>query len=423
MAAARRANPLNAMPDSRTDILAAPSGSAPAADLMRQFGSPLFIVDEAALRGAYRAMRGAFAQAGIDARIAYSYKTNYLPAVCAILHQEGARAEVVSGMEYALARSLAVPPADIVFNGPAKRRADLERALGEGALVVIDGFDELEAVISIADGLDRPAPVGLRLDLGAGGWSRFGVRCDNGDALRAMRRIAGAPNLRLALLHHHAGTDHRDPEVYFRAAERLRRLFGEATALALEVASIDFGGGFPADRPLLPFAAAIARGLGADRPQVAIEPGRALVERAMRLACTVIAVKQLPGNNGAVITDAGNNLLPPVCPNSPRPIRAAAQSGKARPTAVFGPLCMPEDRLAEAAMLPPVRPGDTLVVEEAGAYTLSQSSEFTAPRPAVVLLGPFGPELIRKREDWHDVMAPCELPARLRPARGAAGAP
>lgn len=421
MEAARRANPLNAMPDSRTDILAAPSGSVPAADLMRQFGSPLFIVDEAALRDAYRALRGAFAQAGIDVRIAYSYKTNYLPAVCAILHQEGACAEVVSGMEYSLARALAVPPADIVFNGPAKTRADLKQALGDGALIVIDGFDELETAVAVADDLSRPAPVGLRLDLGDGGWSRFGIRCDNGDARRAMRRIAGAAKLRLTLLHHHAGTDHRDPEVYFRAAERLGHLRGEAVALGLEIASVDFGGGFPADRPLLPFAAAIARGLGADRPQVVVEPGRALVERAMRLACTVIAVKELPGNIGAVVTDAGVNLLPPVCRNAPRPVRAAAQSGEARPTAVFGPLCMPEDRLAEAAMLAPVRPGDPLIVEEAGAYTLSQSSEFTAPRPAVVLLGPDGPELIRKREDWRDVLAPCELPARLHPAPGAAG--
>lgn len=411
------------MPDSRTNIAALDAPPDPVAPaLLARFGSPLFIVNEAVLRDAYRAFRRGFADAGIEVRIAYSYKTNYLPAICAILHEEGAAAEVVSGMEYSLARALSVAPAAIVFNGPAKTRAELEQALGDGALVVIDGFDELEAVISVADAMERSVRVGLRLDLGEGGWSRFGIRCDNGDAIRALRRIAGAANLRLELLHHHAGTDHRDPEPYFRAAQGLRRMRGEAAALGLEITALDFGGGFPANRPVAPFAAAIARGLGGERPAVVVEPGRALVERAVELACTVIAVKETPGNGRAVVTDAGINLLPPVCRSAPRPIRAPVPAGAAEPAAVFGPLCMPEDRLAEAAMLPPVRAGDALVIAEAGAYTLSQSSEFTAPRPAVVLLGPNGPELVKRREDWRDVVAPCELPARLRPRAAGTGA-
>lgn len=410
------------MADSRTDtaVLHGPFDSAiQVPDLLARFGSPLFLVDEAALRSAYREFHRAFAAAGIEAWIAYSYKTNTLPAVCAILHEEGARAEVVSGMEYALARALGVAPADIVFNGPAKTRADLAQALGEGAVVVIDGFDELDAVVAVAAALARPARIGLRLDLGEAGWSRFGIRYANGVAARALRQIAGAANLSLELLHRHAGTDHRDPEPYFRAARALLQVRADAAALGLDITTLDFGGGFPATLPVAPFAAAIARGIGREKVRVAVEPGRALVERAMRLACTVMAVKEMPAGGRAVVVDAGINLLPPLCRSAPRPIHAPAVAGEMRPAAVFGPLCMPEDCLAESSMLPPVHPGDVLLVEEAGAYTLSQSNEFTTPRPAAILLGPHGPEVIRRREDWRDVIAPCEMPARLRHRSGA----
>jgi diaminopimelate decarboxylase len=404
--------------------------------LLRAFGSPLYVVSEPALRAAYRNFSGGFSAAGIAPRIAYSYKTNYLPAVCAILHQEGAAAEVVSGMEYSFARALGVLPRDIVFNGPGKTRAELEAALGDGALIVADNFDELDAIIGIAAcfGAAQPLRIGLRIGLNSGGWSRFGFSRDSGDARRALEKVAGARGLRLETLHHHAGTDHRDPAPFARAAQALMQIRSEAESLGLGPATLDLGGGFPADLPLAPFAAAIAEGLGADRGKgvrIVVEPGRALVDPAAWLLCTVAAVKDMPGPNGAmgdavsgamggameraVIVDAGINLLSPACRNAPRPVAAAGgKRGTAMPASIFGPLCMPDDRLAERVALPPLCPGDVLVIGEAGAYTLTQSTEFAAPRPAVVLLGPDGPEIVRRRETWRDVIEPCELPERLR---------
>ncbi len=416
----RGGNPIGPMFDPLANSPAAPqSGALNVPALLGRFGSPLFIVSEAALRHGYRAFRGAFA--GLRPRIAYSYKTNYLPALCAILHQEGAGAEVVSGMEYALARSLGVAPNDIVFNGPGKTRGELSAALRDGALVVVDGLGELEAAIAIADepgfGPQRRARIGLRADLGkiSAPWSRFGLR----DMRRAFERIAGKPVLSFELLHHHAGTDHRDPEPYRAAVRGLLGLKREAAEFGLRPGAIDLGGGFPAALPLAPFAEAIAEALaesGGEAPALVLEPGRALVDTAVRLACTVVAAKEM-ASGPAVVIDAGINFLPQMCRSAPRPLAPAGPAPGVRvPTAVFGPLCMPEDRLAENILLPPLRPGDPLIVYEAGAYTLSQATEFTAPRPAVVLIGPDGPEIIRRREDWRDVMAPCELPARLSPA-------
>ncbi len=391
--------------------------------LLREFGSPLFIVSEAALRRSYRDFRAAFAAVKLSPRIAYSYKTNYLPAVCAILHQEGAGAEVVSGMEYALARSLGVAAEAILFNGPGKAHGELKAALFDGALVVIDGFDELEAAAGIAGAMraaaGRTARIGLRIGLGlAGGWSKFGFA--KPEMARAFARIAAEPALSLELLHHHAGTDHRDPAPYARAAAELLRFRREAADFGLGPRAVDIGGGFPATLPARPFAEAIA-GVFAmeDGAELVVEPGRVLVDPAVQLACTVMAAKEIPGRGRAVVTDAGINLLSNMGRGAARPVSAVGVEGAAAPTAVFGPLCMPEDRLAEAALLPPLKTGDALTVAEAGAYTLSQATEFSEPRPAAVLIGPAGVELIRKREDWHDVIAPALLPERLR-AAGAA---
>ena len=86
----------------------------------------------------------AFKSTKVKTQIAYSVKTNYLPAVCSVFREEGAWAEVVSEMEYQLSRALGVPPHEIIYNGPHKTREQLERALSEGAIVNIDNFDELE---------------------------------------------------------------------------------------------------------------------------------------------------------------------------------------------------------------------------------------------------------------------------------------
>src|SRR5690349_13746201 len=75
-------------------------------ELVGRFGSPVFVVSESRLRGEFRAFREAFRALYPDAEVAYSYKTNYLTGIRALLHEEGAWAEVVSGLEYEMAERL-----------------------------------------------------------------------------------------------------------------------------------------------------------------------------------------------------------------------------------------------------------------------------------------------------------------------------
>jgi diaminopimelate decarboxylase len=414
-----------------------------AAALVSRYGTPLFVVSEERLRADFRKFRATFSDPHIDTRIAYSVKTNYLPAVCSILKAEGAWAEVVSGMEYELCRSLGFAPAEIVFNGPHKTHEELVRALGEGALVNVDNFDELDRVEQIAATLSTPARIGIRISFhyGAMPWTKFGFSDDNGDSQKALERIARNRRLRLELLHNHCGTFVLVHALYAMAAEKLIGLARRARALGLAPHMIDFGGGYPSSNSLrpeydfaggsvragdfwTPYADEIcsrlvkARELFGGRPTLVLEPGRAVVDACTQLLCTVVAKKSINKNEDAIILDAGVNLVPTACYYDHPVTRLAGVNGtphsRHRAVNVFGPLCMQSDRLRENALLPPLAIGDIVRISHVGAYCHTMSMQFIQARPATVLIGPAGPEIVRRRERWRDVFVLDELPARLR---------
>jgi len=132
----------------------------------------------------------------------------------------------------------------------------------------------------------------------------------------------------------------------------------------------------------------------------------------------VVATKSIDRSEDAVILDAGVNLVPTACYYDHRVSRAAGNGGASyqrhKPVSVFGPLCMQSDRLRESATLPPLRTGDLVRISHVGAYCHTMSMQFIQTRPATVLIGPAGPELIRRRETWRDVFRLDELPSRLR---------
>jgi diaminopimelate decarboxylase len=411
--------------------------------LLEEFGSPLFVISESVLRRLFRGFRDTFSEPGIDTRVAYSYKTNYLPAVCAVLHEEGAWAEVVSGMEYRLARSMSVPPAEIIFNGPYKTREELQMALGQGALVNIDNFDELGAVEAVARELGGERRVGIRVNFryGPAPWTKFGFNDENGDAQRALERIAAHPNLKFELLHNHCGTFQLVYDIYAQGVETLIGMAKRARDLGLQPSMIDMGGGYPSanklkpmyDLPegsdrsqntLYPYAEAIlgplsrAKELFGGRPTLVLEPGRAVVDAACQLLCSVVATKEIPEKGKAVVADGGVNLVPTAYwyDHGVKPTETQSElAGESEPVSIYGPLCMQIDVLREQVIMPPLEIGDPIVVSNVGAYCQTQSMQFIQPRPATVLLGPNGPEVIRRRETAADIFSLDQMPKRLRP--------
>ena len=430
----------------------------PVASLIEEFGSPLFVFSEHGLREKTRRIREAFTSRYQDTRFAWSYKTNYIGAICQVFHSEGWMAEVVSDFEYEKARKLGVAGKDIIFNGPHKSRAILELAVRERALVQIDNWDELSLIEELARDLPQPLDVGIRVWLDAGiqpVWSKFGFSVENGEAARAARRIVGNPKLRLHTLHSHIGTYILDPGAYRVTASKLVALREQIHhELGCYVPCLNLGGGFPsrsllygmtgpaeaAVPPIEAYAEAITEVLNRlppkSRPQLRFESGRHLVDEAGYLLASVVAIKGirepvavdsdltsrnfkeqlLVGEDGrtSYVLDAGINLLYTAAWYQMDILPARQVNAPPSPARLYGPLCMAIDVVRLSIDLPPLKVGDVLALHPVGAYNVSQSMQFIEYRPAVVMIGVHGKaEVIRARETLHDVDGPERMPAHL----------
>ncbi|MBS4001386.1 MAG: alanine racemase [Desulfobulbaceae bacterium] len=410
----------------------------PVKHLVENYGSPLFVITESKIRQNQRDALRIFKTRYPKVQFAWSYKTNYLDAVCAVFHQEGSIAEVVSEFEYDKARHLGIKGEDIIFNGPDKSKAALLKAIKEGARIHIDHFDELYDIIEITDTNNLKANVAIRVNMDVGvypKWDRFGFNYENGEAWQALKRILANKNLNLVGLHTHVGTYMMSSEAYRIAASALVALAkGLKNELDVNLDYIDLGGGFASHNTLIgqylpaeevvpsfeDFADAISTGLFElqlrpdEMPTLILETGRALVDNAGYLLSTVIANKRLSNGRRAIIIDAGVNILftgfwykHKISP---------AQEGGAHPeeASMFGPLCMNIDVIRESITLPSLRKGDKLVIEDVGAYDMTQWMQFISMRPNVVMIMEDGSiELIRKAETLEYLLQQELLPAKL----------
>lgn len=409
------------------------------ADLVARHGSPLFVVSEAELRRRYREMMRAFSLRYPRVTIGYSFKTNYLSAICAVLRQEGAWGEVVSGFEYDIAESLGIPGSEIIFNGPLKRRHELEKAIAAGAMVNVDSLEEVALIESIAAARGERVPIGMRVNmvLNDQPWDRFGFNLENGDAKQMASRIASSPHLRLVGLHTHCGTYVTDVNTYAKAATKIADFCNELRqSSGIEMSYLDFGGGYAArtqlhgqslpidhvvpsiDRYAEALSSALLRGgFPADRlPRLILEPGRHLTAEAMHLITSVVSCKRLSDGRRGVVLDAGVNILPTSYWYRFDVMAVKDAASITEEVNLYGPMCMNIDCLQQSVPLPPLSAGDLLVVKNVGAYNLAQSMQFIQLRPAVVMLGDGGVEVVREAETGSYVRQLDHVPTRLKSA-------
>lgn len=408
-------------------------------DLLTTYGSPLYVLSENSIRQTYRDLYQAFSTRYPKVQLAWSYKTNYLDAVCRIYHQEGAWAEVVSWFEYEKAISNGVDPRKIIFNGPYKSKDELQQSLTNGSLIHVDHFDELYLIMHVSEALTEKAKVTIRINMDTGiypQWERFGFNYENGEAWNAINRIMNSENLELVGLHTHIGTYIMSTSAYSVAttkladlAVRTERKFGH------KLKYIDVGGGFATRNTLkgayLPgtdtcpsfddYAEAITGALlnseirPEDMPLLILETGRALIDEAGYLLGTVVANKRMASGRRGMITDIGVNhlftsfwyehvILPGV------PVTADSED-----TQICGPLCMNIDVIRQAVRFPLLQPGDPVVVERIGAYNMTQWLQFITYRPKIILIGSDGDiHIIRENENLDTFKALEKVPDHLK---------
>ena len=301
-------------------------------ELTKEFGSPLFVFSQKQIEDTYHKFYDAFHSRYPDVQFWWSYKTNYLDAICRIYHKLGSKAEVVSEFEYQKARALGVEGKDIIFNGPYKPYDDLKIAVQEGAKIHVDNLFELNDLEQIADELKIKIPVAIRINMDTGvypQWSRFGFNYESGEAYDVVKRMYDEGKIYLVGLHSHIGTFMLDANAYKLATIKIMQLKEQVeNDFSCDIDYIDLGGGFAPKSNLkgiyqssdviIPtaddYAEAITTAIyemnkSEKLPRLYLETGRHLIDEAGYLLTSVHGYKRFPDGKKGYILDAGVNLL------------------------------------------------------------------------------------------------------------------
>ncbi len=411
-------------------------GGVPAADLAREFGTPLYVMDEGRLRDNCRAYVAALGAALPGALVIFASKALCCMATCRLAYEEGLALDVVSAGEIHTALRARVPADRLFLHGSNKTPDELQLALEVGVgRVVVDNFHDLEVLETLAARTGATVDVLLRLTPGiephthkairtGGVDSKFGFGMLDGAAREAVARTLDTQRLRLRGIHCHIGSQVMDLDPFVLAAEAMMEFAGwMAREHRAPVEELDLGGGLgirylPEDRPpsveayvstLARVVRARAHAHGLPLPRVMVEPGRSIVGDAGITLYTVGAVKRIPGVRTYVSVDGGmyENPRPALYGAQYHAVLADRLAEPATETVtVAGRCCESGDVLVWDARVPEPRPGDLLALFSTGAYTYSMASNYNRyPRPPIVFARDGRARVVVARETTDHLLA------------------
>ena len=400
-------------------------GGCSVADVAAQFGTPVFVYDEAHLR---RRCREAVTAFGPD-RVIYATKAFLCGAMARLAHDEGVLLDVATGGELHVALRAGVPADRCVFHGNNKSLAELRTALEVGVRhIVVDSFDEMDRLEALhRQGLPAPR-VQIRVTPGVEAHtheyiatgqddSKFGFNLARGDALAAVRRAEASPAMQLVGLHCHIGSNVLAVSSFARAAEVMARF-----ANPLSLPELTLGGGlgvaYVADEEAPSITSWAMVLLDACQAldvtaKVMVEPGRSIVATAALTVYEVGTIKPIDWVRTYVAVDGGMSDNPrPVLYGSGYEVFLPRAPLAERPHRVrlVGKHCESGDVLVfDAAVPADLAVGDLVATPVTGAYGHSMGSNYNkVPRPPVVFVADGSARLVVRRETYDDLVR-CDL--------------
>lgn len=401
--------------------------------LAQEFGTPLYVFDEATLRQRCAEYCQEFGQHYPDTLVIYAAKAFLNPALAQIFREEGLGLDVVSAGELAIASSVDFPMEKVYFHGNNKSLKELELALERGVgHIVVDNFYELSLLNEAARNAGIVQDILLRLAPGidphthryiaTGGIdSKFGIPMAQGE--EALAWALSVENLNPIGLHVHLGSLIRELEPYREAVEVVLGFAAEMKdKYDFELVEFSPGGGFAIqyaiDAPApstSDYAQAITsalisltKELSLAPPRLVVEPGRAIVGRAAVALYQVGAIKEIPRVRKYIFIDGGmgDNIRPALYGAKYEALVANKARGKREErVAIAGRFCESGDVLIWDIGLPKIVPGDIIAVPVSGAYSLPLASNYNAAlKPAIVMVKEGKARLIRRRETYEDLM-------------------
>jgi diaminopimelate decarboxylase len=395
-------------------------GGCSTADLVAEFGTPLFVYDEDHLRARCREAVATFGEG-----VSYAGKAFLCLAMARLVHEEGMHLDVATGGEMHVALAAAVPAERLVLHGNNQSDAELARAREVGVgRIVVDSADELDRLdrLHAADG--RVPQVLLRATPGVEAHthefvqtgqidSKFGFGVASGDLAKAVERAAAAPSVDLVGVHLHIGSQVFVADFFRQAVDVVAPWVRE-----LDLAELSIGGGLGVpyvdgeEAPTLAqwgrvvIEACRAAGI---RSRITAEPGRSIAAQAAVTLYTVGTIKDIPGVRTYAAVDGGMS-------DNPRPVLygsgyeaflpRAVEAPRPRTVTVVGKHCESGDLLVRDARVPDdIAVGDVLATPVTGAYGHSMGSNYNkVPRPAVVFASGGDARVVVRRETLDDLL-------------------
>ncbi|NIK67652.1 diaminopimelate decarboxylase [Paenibacillus sp. BK720] len=419
-------------------------GGVDVTDLAKEYGTPLYIVDETLIRQRANEYVSAFKESGLKFQVAYASKAFSVMAMCAIADQEGLSLDVVSDGELYTALQAGFPAARIHFHGNNKTPDEINMALDANiGCFVVDNFVELYLLNALAANKGKKVKILFRITPGVEAHtheyistgqedSKFGFDLGNGAAKQAIREALELSNLEILGVHSHIGSQIFEVDGFRMAVDKVVAFAVQIRdELGLTFKVINLGGGFgiryvEGDTPLpvAQYVAAITDAVISNfsaasfpLPEIWVEPGRSIVGDAGTTLYTVGTMKDIPGVRKYIAVDGGmmDNPRPALYQSRYEAILANRANEAATETVtIAGKACESGDKLIIDLELPKAETGDLLAVSCTGAYNYSMASNYNRfRRPAVVFVKDGQSDLVVQRESLENIVGNDVIPARL----------
>lgn len=411
-------------------------GGVSTSELVKEFGTPLYVIDEELVRKNCEEYYENFIGKGNNNKVAYAGKA-FLPlAMCQIIKECNLNLDVVSGGELFTAYNSGFPMEKILFHGNNKTIDEIKMGINLGVgTFVVDNYYEIDMVNKIAKENNVIQKIFLRITPGIEAHthdyiktgqidSKFGFTLLNNETMDAVKYAFGLSNVKLTGLHSHIGSQIFEIKPYEDEVDVMLTLIKDIKEITgVEIEELDLGGGFgiyyttedsPREgkefcRAILNRAAAKARELNIKLPNLIIEPGRSIIGNAGTTLYTIGSIKQIPNIRKYVSVDGGmtDNIRPSLY-NAEYECAIANEvvSVNNEKVTICGKCCESGDILMTDVNIAKAKSGDILAVATTGAYGYSMSSNYNKiPKPAVVLVKDKNARLICKRETYEDVIS------------------
>jgi len=411
-----------------------------AESLVKEFGSPLYVIDQDDFYLRTKAWKSALDNEFESSNLYYAAKSFISIEVAKWLKELNVGLDVCSGGELLVALAAKFPPANIEFHGNNKSESEIKLAIDSGVgVIVIDSFDEIKRVSSIAKSSKKVQKVYLRLTPGVEVHThefistahedvKFGFSIASGSANDAIDKCMNESSLELAGIHCHIGSQIFEVNGFITAAQRLLEVLASfKNKYGKELAELNIGGGYGiaytrdevaiSPELVIPAVAKIIKSecqrLKISIPKISIEPGRAIVGPTTTTIYEVGTSKDVTLEDGSIrryiSVDGGmSDNIRPALYGATYSAYLANRTSTANivKTRVVGKHCESGDVLISNIDLPDdIKSGDLLATPSTGAYGRSMASNYNhIPRPAVVSVQKGSAKLILRRENEQDLL-------------------